>query len=112
MWDTDKNGNRHIRGYGREWEKRRAIVLARDNYLCKECLKHNLYTPATEVDHRIPKTKGGTDDLDNLQALCNSCHKIKTANDNSNKIKIDINGIPDDPNHHWNKNTNGGGHLG
>ena len=30
-----------------------------------------------EVDHMIPRAKGGTDHLDNLQLLCPSCNRIK-----------------------------------
>ncbi len=29
------------------------------------------------VDHKRPKSKGGTDDLDNLQLLCPTCNEIK-----------------------------------
>ena len=60
-------------------EKIRAIVLVRDNYLCQECLKQGLFVTATTVDHITPKAHGGSDDLTNLQSLCNSCHKFKTA---------------------------------
>lgn len=35
-------------------------------------------TPATEVDHIKPKAKGGTEDDDNLQAICHTCHVDKT----------------------------------
>lgn len=34
---------------------------------------------ANEVDHIIPKFKGGTDDLSNLMAINSECHKRKTA---------------------------------
>ncbi|MCY3959311.1 MAG: HNH endonuclease signature motif containing protein [Chloroflexi bacterium] len=30
-----------------------------------------------EVDHIVPKSKGGTDSLDNLQLLCGHCNKVK-----------------------------------
>lgn len=34
---------------------------------------------ATEVDHIVPLSVGGTDDEDNLQSLCHSCHSRKTV---------------------------------
>jgi hypothetical protein len=32
-----------------------------------------------EVDHRIPLIDGGAFTIDNLQLLCNVCHRVKTA---------------------------------
>jgi 5-methylcytosine-specific restriction protein A len=36
---------------------------------------------ATEVDHIIPKAKGGTDDPSNLAAINAGCHRRKTLRD-------------------------------
>ena len=62
------------RGYtSREWKSTRQRILERDP-LCCECLK-NL---SNECDHIIPKNQGGTDNDDNMQGLCKSCHSTKT----------------------------------
>lgn len=34
--------------------------------------------PATDVDHIVPKRRGGSDHEDNLQSLCSTCHNRKT----------------------------------
>ncbi len=34
-----------------------------------------------EVDHIIPKSKGGKDEFNNLQALHRHCHDVKSKND-------------------------------
>jgi HNH endonuclease len=67
------------RGYGSQWRALRTVALERDKYLCQECLKKGRYVTATTVDHIIAKAHGGSDNLSNLQSLCNSCHKFKTA---------------------------------
>src|SRR5262249_31179510 len=36
-----------------------------------------------EVDHIHPRNRGGTDDLENLQALCYSCNAMKRDRDNT-----------------------------
>lgn len=70
--------SRHERGYGSAWVKTRARILKRDMHLCQPCLTTGRPTLATEVDHVTPKAKGGTDDDENLQAICHDCHVVKT----------------------------------
>ena len=36
-----------------------------------------------EIDHKIPRSKGGKDSYDNLQLLHGHCHDVKTAADNA-----------------------------
>lgn len=57
------------------------LILKRDRYLCQcgECQRTGRVLPATEVDHRIPKAEGGTDEPHNLCAINAECHKRKTA---------------------------------
>jgi 5-methylcytosine-specific restriction enzyme A len=73
--------SRHERGYGTQWDKIRKYVLHRDSYLCQPCLRQGRAHVGNEVDHKKPKAKGGTDDLDNLEAINSECHKVKTAED-------------------------------
>lgn len=54
------------------------MVLMRDGGLCQPCRRDGRVTPATEVDHIVPKAEGGTDSHDNLQAICTACHREKT----------------------------------
>lgn len=74
--------SRHARGYGTEWVKLRAKVLERDLYLCQYCLDEGRTRQATEVDHVIPKAKGGEDTMENCASACQSCHAAKTAREN------------------------------
>ncbi|MCP5017615.1 MAG: HNH endonuclease [Ketobacter sp.] len=67
------------RGYGTAWRRLRQIVIRRDQGLCQECQRQGRVTAGNEVDHVTSKARGGTDALDNLQLLCNPCHKAKTA---------------------------------
>lgn len=71
------------RGYGWWWQKLRKQAMARDSALCQLCLTEGRVTQATDVDHIKNKKQGGTDALDNLQCLCNPCHKNKTATERS-----------------------------
>ncbi len=43
---------------------------------CEGCGQH-FQAQNLEVDHIIPKSKGGTDHVENLQLLCGSCNRIK-----------------------------------
>ncbi|MEU5382663.1 HNH endonuclease [Kitasatospora cineracea] len=56
------------------WSSRRAQALARDRFRCRQCGERE----ELEVDHRIPVSRGGSWELENLQTLCRPCHRRKT----------------------------------
>lgn len=64
------------------------LVLERQGVRCNIC--NVLWNGCFELDHIIPRSIGGTDEQDNLQFLCNSCHKYKTYKiDQITREKID-----------------------
>ena len=89
-------GSRHERGYDSKWVKLRAVILQRDAHLCQPCLAQGRPIPATAVDHIKAKANGGTDDAENLRAICDECHKAKTAQDAGGKprTQYDAQGYP------------------
>jgi hypothetical protein len=58
------------------WEKLRLARLKIDSYLCQWPV---CGAKANAVDHVIPASQGGGDDMDNLQSLCTPHHNAKTA---------------------------------
>jgi len=56
-------------------QKTSSAVFERDRYACVHCGTNERLT----VDHIWPVSKGGDDDLDNLQTLCHSCNSKKGA---------------------------------
>lgn len=74
-----QRGTSTERGYGAKWRKIRVHAMRRDNWLCQPCQREGRITPATECDHIKPKAQGGMDSMDNLQAICNMCHRAKTT---------------------------------
>jgi 5-methylcytosine-specific restriction protein A len=71
--------------YGREWRFiRRRYITAHP--LCEKCEAAGRITPAQEIHHILPLSKGGSHDEDNLMALCSSCHSgITLAENNRNR---------------------------
>lgn len=52
------------------------VVAASQKWRCAQC--DELLPSSYQVDHRHPLWDGGSDTLDNLQALCPNCHATKT----------------------------------
>lgn len=72
----------HERGYGSAaWKRLRLQVIARDEGVCRIC--GLLVTGRGDVDHIVPKSSGGTDELSNLQWTHVECHSRKTATEDS-----------------------------
>jgi len=52
-------------------------VFQLDNYKCLECgVTSNICS--LEIDHIIPVSRGGTDEMSNLQTLCYTCNREKS----------------------------------
>ena len=73
-WSTRKGNNP-------EMPIRVANLLKRQKGKCAHCEMFFRESDVMEVDHRIPKSKGGKDSYDNCQLLHRHCHDTKTAND-------------------------------
>jgi hypothetical protein len=58
--------------------KKRVEVLVRDNYTCQMCGASRSSGAVLEIDHIHPVSKGGTNDLSNLQVLCRDCNAGKS----------------------------------
>ena len=62
-------------------------VLKRAKSRCELCGIPNVQK-ALEVDHIIPRNKGGSDHISNLQALCFSCNAMKRDKDSTDFRKV------------------------
>lgn len=87
IWDHRKKSSGYIPG------TLRYQILKRAKFRCELCgisAEHR----ALEIDHIIPRNKGGSDEESNLQALCYSCNSTKRDQDDA-----DLRGIRDSYNH-------------
>ena len=90
------------------WQRMRRMKLRR-NPLCEACIKVGRIEPATAVDHRVPISAGGDPypGLDELASLCARCHNLKTRGEQVGENYLtkgcDVNGMPLDPRHPWNR---------
>jgi 5-methylcytosine-specific restriction endonuclease McrA len=65
------------------WKDQRKRVLQRDQYICVYCNGE-----ATQVDHVIPRAKGGSHDLDNLVACCATCNSRKGSRSHASFLEV------------------------
>ncbi len=59
--------------YGYAWEKIRKAYVMKHPF-CEECFNEGRLTKVEHVHHLKPLAEGGTNDEENLMALCKSCH--------------------------------------
>ena len=72
------NGTKNVKRSVSETKKK--YVAAQQGWNCGGCKKQ---LPAWfEVDHKIRLDNGGSNNVDNLVALCRDCHGKKTAFEN------------------------------
>lgn len=58
-------------GYPDNWASVREKVKKRDEYKCVLCSK----TSFLQIHHIIPLSKGGTNNLSNMETVCRNCHE-------------------------------------
>jgi hypothetical protein len=62
-------------------------VFERDDFKCVACGKSAHEGAILHVDHIIPRSKGGSDSMDNYQTLCHLCN-IGKSNKSDRKLRI------------------------
>ncbi|MCK9504657.1 MAG: HNH endonuclease [Porticoccaceae bacterium] len=101
-----RRGTSAQRGYGYRWQKARAAYLAK-HPLCINHESKGQVVTATVVDHVKPHKNDMKLfwDSSNWQPLCKECHdSYKQRLEKTGRIAgCNADGIPVDPNHHWNK---------
>ena len=69
--------HRRLHVGGRRWMHRRYQVLSRAGFICQVC---KVGRGMLQVDHIDPlASQGSAYSMENLQAICSSCHKAKHA---------------------------------
>jgi hypothetical protein len=59
-------------------------ILARDQWTCCSCGRSARHEGVLlEVDHIVPRSRGGTNAIDNLQTLCRKCNQGKSNRDST-----------------------------
>ena len=81
VWEHRRKSKGYISG------SIRLKVFNRAKTKCEMCGISNK-VKALEVDHIIPRNKGGSDDISNLQALCYTCNSIKSDKDDSDLAAV------------------------
>lgn len=76
IWDHRANASGYVPG------SIRYRVLTRAKRRCELCGAHEEQA-ALHVDHIVPRSKGGSDDISNFQALCVTCNTNKRDTDDT-----------------------------
>ena len=75
---ADQRPSTYARGYGKPWERFRALYMAEHLYLCEDCARAGRDVAAVDLHHIIPLSQDGALlDPDNVVALCRRCHVLR-----------------------------------
>jgi hypothetical protein len=59
-------------------QQQRNLIKQRANNCCEYCKSQAKFSPDSfSIEHIIPRSKGGTSDLDNLAVACQGCNNFK-----------------------------------
>ena len=75
---ADYAANEATRGQNKNTRKRvnHAILFRRQGGYCAGC-DHHLQPRNLTIDHIVPRSQGGSNDISNLQLLCHACNQLK-----------------------------------
>lgn len=60
----------------KNYRQNKHVLYGEQEGRCTGCLSHFEFRHF-EVDHVVPRSRGGTDHLGNLQLLCSHCNRVK-----------------------------------
>lgn len=66
-------------------DEAKVLLRNRDKSMCAHCRK-TIKLALLTIDHVVPRAAGGSDELANLQLLCDKCNRRKKANPDPVKI--------------------------
>jgi 5-methylcytosine-specific restriction protein A len=79
-----KTGAPQERLSGRALQERNKRIKVRDRFHCKNA-QCGLITDQLQIDHKLAMAHGGLDVDDNLQSLCECCHRVKSQIESSGR---------------------------
>lgn len=80
-----KNNPKKSRTGTAKYQKLKKAVHERDGWICIFCGRSEEDGIQLHADHIVPWTQGGEDTMENLQTMCNICHKSKSRAESSTK---------------------------
>ena len=84
--NPDIAGTEYQQGKMFGYADKKAYLLERENYCCIYCGTH-AGQAKMQIEHVIPKSKGGTDSLNNLVLSCEACNQDKGNQDIQTYLK-------------------------
>lgn len=79
----DERSENGSTGWVRNWARKRIRIYERDGWCCVLCGSTRYLT----IDHKVPRSAGGSRAYENLQAMCYECNHSKGSDGKGKKGK-------------------------